>query len=233
MLGTLGAPGAHRRSAARASRRGRAGAGADRARDGRATAAVRVRDEAPTGSPNYGLTQEALDGELADAFAVLNRALRARRAAAADPYLAELSLRPGAGGAGRLRARRRGGGRALRRGAGAAAPGSARVKRSMESPEERFAALLGARETPAGGRGAGAARPRRPERRTAARGRAAGAGGAGGAELAEHRSRPAPRPWRGGQRGASGRPRAAREVQALTEAIEGMEAALRRHRLGG
>ena len=47
--------------------------------------------------------------------------------------------------------------------------------------------------------------------------------------LAEHREAVG----RGRQRGALRRPRRGGELQALTEAIEAMEAALRRHRLGG
>jgi hypothetical protein len=77
---------------------------------------------------------------------VLNRALRAQRAAAADPYLAEVSgerslvARIGFGRGDAVADGRFGEALELPR------AGRRRVKRSMEAPEERFAALLGARE---------------------------------------------------------------------------------------
>jgi hypothetical protein len=90
---------------------------------------------------------DARDAELARALAILNRALRAQRAAAADPYVADVSAERA------LVAR-------LGYGAGAAVAdgrfgealelpraGARRIKRSMEAPEERFAALLGGHET--------------------------------------------------------------------------------------
>jgi hypothetical protein len=90
--------------------------------------------------------KDALEVELSSALATVNRALRFWRAARADPYVGELSLdrasvvRVGFGG-----------GEAVADGRYADAfevprPKRRRVKRSMEAPEERFAALLGARE---------------------------------------------------------------------------------------
>jgi hypothetical protein len=90
----------------------------------------------------------ARDAELARALAIVNRALRAQRAAAADPYAGDVS-------AGRALVARLGygSGAALADGRFAEAlelprPGARRVKRSMEAPEERFAALLGGHEEP-------------------------------------------------------------------------------------
>jgi hypothetical protein len=172
--------------------------------------------------------QEALDGELSAAFAVLNRALRAWRAAAADPYVGELSYdralvaRVGYGS-----------GDAVADGRFAEAlelprPGAQRVRRSMESPEERFAALVGARESQLVAEelvlraraDLNAGRPRE----AALQARVA----LEALELAEHRDAvglAANAALAGDLSGP--------EVQALTEAVKGMEAALRRHRLGG
>ncbi len=78
---------------------------------------------------------------------MLNRALRAQRVAAADPYVGELSVDRA------LCARiGYGNGSAVADGRFAEAlelpsPGGRRVRRSMEAPEERFAAILGGRET--------------------------------------------------------------------------------------
>ncbi|HZC13215.1 MAG TPA: hypothetical protein VE270_04255, partial [Thermoleophilaceae bacterium] len=88
----------------------------------------------------------ARDAELARALALLNRALRAQRAAAADPYVADVSaaralvVRMGYGGGEAVADGRFGEAFELPR------AGPKRVKRSMEAPEERFAALLGARQ---------------------------------------------------------------------------------------
>ena len=91
---------------------------------------------------------DARDAELTRALAVVNRALRAQRAAAADPYAGDVS-------AGRALVARLGygSGAALADGRFAEAlelprPGARRVRRSMEAPEERFAALLGGHEKP-------------------------------------------------------------------------------------
>jgi hypothetical protein len=86
--------------------------------------------------------QLALEGALRS----LNRALRARRAATADPWLAEVSAeralvtRIGYGRGDAVAEGRFGEAVELPR------AGASRVKRSMEAPEERFAALLGARQ---------------------------------------------------------------------------------------
>jgi hypothetical protein len=87
-----------------------------------------------------------LETERDNALAVLNRALRAQRAAAADPYVGEVSaeralvVRIGYGSGEEVAEGRFGEAVELPRVAGG------RVKRSMEAPEERFAALLGGRE---------------------------------------------------------------------------------------
>jgi hypothetical protein len=172
--------------------------------------------------------REALDGELFAAFAVLNRALRAWRAAAADPYVGEVSFERA------LVARvGYGGGDAVVDGRFAEAlelprPGAQRVRRSMESPEERFAALLGAREAQLVAEelvlraraDLNAGRPRE----AALQARVA----LEALDLAEHRDAVglAANAALLGDLGDG-------EVQALTEAVNGMEAALRRHRLGG
>jgi hypothetical protein len=87
-----------------------------------------------------------LDAELEAAIAVLNRALRAHRAATADPYVAEVSteralvVRIGHGSGDEVADGRYGEAVELPR------SGPRRARRSMEAPEERFAALLGGRE---------------------------------------------------------------------------------------
>lgn len=89
---------------------------------------------------------EALQAELHDARRIVNRAIAAQRAASANPYLADVSddralvTRVGFGP-----------GHTLADGRFAEAwevprEGGRRAKRSMASPEERFAALLGGRE---------------------------------------------------------------------------------------
>jgi hypothetical protein len=90
----------------------------------------------------------AAQAEVDAALSTLNRALRAQRLAAADAYLSELSseralvARVGFGG-----------GESVAEGRFAQAlelprAGARRIRRSMQSPEERFAALLGGRERP-------------------------------------------------------------------------------------
>jgi hypothetical protein len=92
------------------------------------------------------LADADLEAERDAAVAVLNRALRAQRAAAADPYVGEVSadralvVRIGYGGGEDVAEGRFGEAVELPR------SGGRRVKRSMEAPEERFAALLGGRE---------------------------------------------------------------------------------------
>jgi hypothetical protein len=87
-----------------------------------------------------------LDAERDAAIAVLNRALRAHRAATADPYVSEVSaeralvVRIGHGSGDEVADGRYGEAVELPR------SGPRRARRSMEAPEERFAALLGGRE---------------------------------------------------------------------------------------
>jgi hypothetical protein len=186
-------------------------------------------DEAAEWLAELRADKELLDDEVRSALAVVNRALRSWRAARADPYVGELSFD-------RSRVARLGygAGEAVADGHLAEAmevprPKPRRVKRSMEAPEERFAALLGAREPQLvaeelvlraradlnAGRGREAALQARvalealgglPEHRDAV-GRAANAALSGDLDVDS--------------------------LQALTEAVKGMEAALRRHRLGG
>jgi hypothetical protein len=100
----------------------------------------------PLASPAAWLAELDRDAEVASALGVLNRALRAHRAAAADPYIAEVSparalvVRIGYGSGEEVADGRYGEAIELPRFTGG------RVKRSMEAPEERFAALLGGRE---------------------------------------------------------------------------------------
>jgi len=92
------------------------------------------------------LASADLDAELDSGIAVLNRALQAHRVAAADPYVTEVSaeralvVRIGYGNGEEVADGRFGEcvelPRSVRR----------RARRSMEAPEERFAALLGGRE---------------------------------------------------------------------------------------
>jgi hypothetical protein len=179
--------------------------------------------------------EEGLESERRDALAVLNRALRAQRLATADPFAGELpaaradAVRVGFGRGDALadgryeeavelpRARRK------------------RVKRSMEAPEERFAALLGARERALVAEDLvlraradlDAARPREAalQARVALEALAAERPDAA---LAEHRDAVGA----AANAALGGEPDAA-AVEALTTAIEAMEGELRRHRLGG
>ena len=90
----------------------------------------------------------AAEAELGAALAVLNRALRAYRAAAADPYAGDVAghralvARLGYGAGAAVADGRFGDAIELPRG------GGRRVRRSMEAPDERFAALLGGRAEP-------------------------------------------------------------------------------------
>jgi hypothetical protein len=172
--------------------------------------------------------RDALDEELRSALAVLNRAMRGWRAAAADPYSSELSFeralvaRVGYGAGEEVADGRFAEALELPR------PGAQRVRRSMETPEERFAALLGGRETQLiaeelvlrARADLNAGRPRE----AALQARVA----LEALDLAEHREavgRAANEALAGDLSGA--------DLQALTEAIKAMEAVLRRHRLGG
>ena len=179
--------------------------------------------------------EEGLAAELSAALAILNRALRARRAATADPYLAEVSAERS------LAARvGYGPGDAVADGRFAEAlelpaAGAQRVKRSMEAPEERFAALLGAREQALVAEDLvlraradlNAARPREAALQARVALEALIAELADPGPLHAHREAVA-----AAANAALGGDLDAPELSALTEAIKTMEAALRRHRLG-
>jgi hypothetical protein len=87
-----------------------------------------------------------LDAELEAAVMVLNRALHAHRVASANPYVTEVSperalvARVGYGSGEEVADGRFGEAREV------PVSGPLRARRSMEAPEERFAALLGGRE---------------------------------------------------------------------------------------
>ncbi len=110
------------------------------------TSRATVVSATPLSSPDGWLADLDLEAEVTSALAVLNRALRAHRAAAADPYVAEVSreralvVRVGYGSGEEVADGRFDEAMELPRFVGG------RVKRSMEAPEERFAALLGGRE---------------------------------------------------------------------------------------
>jgi hypothetical protein len=200
--------------------------------DGAATvarpAAFGSVDEAAEWLAELKADKELLDAEVSGALAVANQAVRAWRAAKADPYVGELSVERAASarvgyGSGEAVADGR-----LREAHELPRPKPRRVKRSMEAPEERFAALLGAREEQLvaeelvlraradlnAGRGREAA--------LQARVALEALGG-----LTEHREAVGV----AANAALSGDLDDA-ELQALTEAINEMEAALRRHRLG-
>ena len=111
----------------------------------RATVVRAVPFPSPAGAETW-LAGLDLEAEIEGAVGVLNRALRAQRAAAADPYVGEVSadralvVRVGYGSGDEVADGRYGKAVELPRFVGR------RVKRSMEAPEERFAALLGGRE---------------------------------------------------------------------------------------
>ncbi|MEA2330064.1 MAG: hypothetical protein QOH58_202 [Thermoleophilaceae bacterium] len=199
-----------------------------------------VRPE-PFGSPEAagawlgGLRgdEDSLEAELQAGLGVLNRALRARRAATADPYLSEVSAeralvtRVGYGRGEAVAEGRFGEALELPR------AGARRVKRSMEAPEERFAALLGAREQALAGEelvlraraDLDAGRPREAALQARVALEALIAELQGGGALVEFRDAV------GGAANAAltGEP----DARALTAAVEAMESALRRHRLSG
>ena len=148
VLGALGAP-ERRRLRGRRARRVEA-ASPEPVPTSRATV-VRPepfgsRDEAAGWLASLRGDQDAAQDAVDEAVATLNRALRARRAATADPWLAEVSAeralvtRIGYGRGDAVAEGRFGEALELPR------AGGRRVKHSIEAPEERFAALLGARE---------------------------------------------------------------------------------------
>ena len=109
------------------------------------TARATIVSPTPLSAPDTWLADLDRDAEVDGGLAVLNRALRAHRVATADPYASEVSreralvVRLGYGSGDEVADGRYGEAIELPR-------GSRRVKRSMEAPEERFAALLGGRE---------------------------------------------------------------------------------------
>jgi len=186
---------------------------------------------------------DALEAEADAAVAVLNRALHAHRVATADPYVTEVSferalvMRVGYGSGQEVAEGRFSECVELPR------SGRRRPRRSMEAPEERFAALLGGREEvlPAeelvlraradlnAGRLAEAALQARVgiEALLASKVASAESGPAGGS-LGDHReaiAAAANAALRGELPGSS--------AGAIEEAVAAMEQALKRRRLGG
>ena len=229
VLSTLGAPQRARLGARRAR------AVEDAEPEPVPTSRATIVSAAPLSSPAAWLADLDRDAEVASAVSVLNRALRAHRAASADPYVSEVSrdralvVRIGYGSGDEVADGRFDEAielpRFVRR----------RVKRSMEAPEERFAALLGGREEihPAeelvlraradlnAGRPAEAALQCRVaiEALLAA---------PGTPELAAHRDAVAS----AANAALSGAVRG-QDAAALDDAVTAMERALRRRRLGG
>jgi hypothetical protein len=200
---------------------------------GRATVARPVAftsiDEAAEWLGELRADRERVDLEVGAALVILNRAMRSWRAAAADPYVGELSFDRS------LVARLGyGSGEAVADGRLSEAmevprPKARRAKRSMEAPEERFAALLGAREPQLVAEelvlraraDLNAGQPREAALQALVALEALG----GLAALREVVGSAANAALAGDLDTAS--------VQALTGAVEEMETALRRHRLGG
>jgi hypothetical protein len=186
------------------------------------------RDEARDWLGVLRTDTEQLEGELQSALGILNRALRAWRAARADPYVGEVSFertleaRVGYGGGTAVADGR------LTEAVDAPRAKARRVKRSMEAPEERFAALLGAREEQLVAEElvlrARADLNARRAREAALQARVALEALE---SLDEHRNAVGL-----AANAALAGDLSVDEVSALTEAIEAMEAALRRHRLG-
>ena len=193
------------------------------------------REEAGRWLAALRANDSAMEAELDEALRVLNRALRAHRAATADPWLGEVSAE-------RALVARIGYGRGEavtegRYGEAVELPraGARRVKRSMEAPEERFAALLGARSEALVGEelvlraraDLAAGRPREAalQARVALEALVAELPKAALDEL------------RGSVAEAAGaalrRELGVAERTSIEEAVEAMEAALRRHRLRG
>jgi hypothetical protein len=181
---------------------------------------------------NYPAMKEELDTGLR----TLNRALRAHRAATADPWLGEVSedralvARIGYGRGEAVAEGRFGEALELPR------AGARRVKRSMEAPEERFAVLLGGRDRALVGEelvlraraDLAARRPREAALQARVAVEALIAELPGEAALGELRGSVA--------EAASAALRGdldASETASIEDAVRAMEAALRRHRLRG
>lgn len=196
------------------------------------------RDEAAEWLAGLRGDDSAMTEELDRGLRILNRALRAHRAATADSWLGEVSAeralvaRIGYGRGEAVAEGRFGEALELPR------AGARRVKRSMEAPDERFAALLGGREQALVGEelvlraraDLAAGRPREAalQARVALEALIAELGAEDAARLGEHRE-PTGEAANAALRGAL-ETTASKEVE---EAVAAMEAALRRHRLGG
>ncbi|HEV3378958.1 MAG TPA: hypothetical protein VG126_16925 [Thermoleophilaceae bacterium] len=180
----------------------------------------------------------AMTEELARALRVVNLAVRAHRAATANPWVGEVSAeralvaRIGYGRGEAVAEGRFGEALELPR------AGARRVKRSMEAPEERFAALLGARQDALVGEelvlraradiAAGRYREAALQARVALEAVIAELPGEQAAPLAEHRG-PIGEAANAALRGAL----ETTAMKGVEEAVAAMEAALRRHRLRG
>jgi hypothetical protein len=184
----------------------------------------------------------ALHGEVDAAVAVLNRALHSHRVATADPYVTEVSpdralvVRVGYGSGEELADGRFAECLELPRTA------RRRRRRSMEAPEERFAALLGGREKvlpaeelvlraradlDAGRLSEAALQARVAIEAILAAGVASSESGAAGASLGDHRDAIA-----GAANAALAGELPGDSAAALEEAVAAMELALKRRRLG-
>jgi tetratricopeptide (TPR) repeat protein len=194
------------------------------------------REEAGAWLEGLRANDSAMKGELDRALQILNRALRAHRAAAADPWLGEVSeeralvARIGYGRGEAIAEGRYGEALELPR------AGARRVKRSMEAPEERFAALLGARSEALVGEelvlraraDLAAGRPREAALQARVALEVLVAELPGEASLPDLRGAVAEAAGAAlrGQLGVA-------ETASIEEAVQAMEAALRRHRLRG
>jgi hypothetical protein len=204
-------------------------------------AVVRSAPFASTEEASSWLAAADTDAELDAAVVVVNRALHAHRVAAADPYVTEISAeralvaRIGYGSGEEVAEGRFSEALELSR------AGRQRAKRSMEAPEERFAALLGGRtealpaeelvlraraDLNAGRLAEAALQARVAIEALLAAQVAAEDSGPAGASLAGHRetiAAAANAALRGTSPGDS--------AAALDEAVAAMELALKRHRL--
>ena len=179
---------------------------------------------------------DRIEEELDGALRILNRALRASRAAGADPWLGDVSAeralvaRIGYGRGEAVAEGRYGEALELPR------AGARRIKRSMEAPEERFAALLSGRSTALVGEelvlraraDLAAGRPREAALQARVALEALIAELPGAAELHEWRAAigAAANACLHGELDAAG-------TTSIEEGVRAMEAALRRHRLRG
>jgi hypothetical protein len=196
------------------------------------------RDEAARWLAELRANDSAMREELDAAVRTMNRAVHAYRAATADSWLGEVSTdralvaRIGYGRGEAVAEGRFGEAIELPR------PGSRRVKRSMEAPEERFAALLGARDQVLVGEelvlraraDLAAGRPREAalQARVALEALIAELGAEEAARLGEWRE-PVGEAANGALRG----PLETTAIEGVEEAVASMEAALRRRRLRG